>query len=340
MATEPNRKPISRTLQLKPIQFSELKAGNDMTLTSLMALLASNLSTVGDRTDTTGVTLADQSVLPQLCTFFNNYVVMDEQTCMFEVWTYEPGKMPHTLTPDPTLANAVVDDVLMLDEDGKGKEFIHISHVLVFGRAAIIECTRSTGGVQNIQRYLNKMARVIGLGRKGNFFFTDAVSSSLAKEIERAGGATGFTVGVTSVDPNSKSSLLGLLSSVRGYMPSSGLLTVDWKSNDKLPTAKVIEAYDEAQSQSEVESVIIHLHDGSSIRGLAKFKIKKTVMVDDVGGKNPDQAELERKMVLYLEELCTPGRDGKRILDDSGALADNEIFIPDSRRSKKRQTGE
>lgn len=340
MAIPAPRKPISRTLQLKPIQFSELKGGNDTTLSTLMAVLAGELVTVGQRTDTAGVTLADMTVIAQQCTFFNNYKALDDDTCIFEIWSYEPGTIPQTLTPDPSLANAVVDAVaLEPDEDGKTKEFIHISHVLAFGRCAIIESTRSTGGVHNIQRYLNKMARTIGMGRRGNFYFTDAVSSSLSKEIDRAGGANGFTVGVTSVDPNSKSELLGVLSGVRSYMPSSGILTVDWKSKDKLSTEKVIAAYDEAQQQEEVETVIIHLNDGSSIRGLSKFKIKKTVHVDDIGGKNPDRGELVHKMVLYLEELCTPGKDGKRILDESGGLADNEIFIPNSRRSKKREAG-
>lgn len=340
MATHPPRKPITRTLQLKPIQFSELKGGNETTLSILMETLAEALPTVGQRTDTIGVTLADNSVIPQQCTFFNNFQKLDEDTCIFEIWTYEPGTIPQTLTPDPNLTNAVVDTVLVEEgEDGKTKEFIHISHVLVFGHSAIIESTRSTGGVHNIQRYLNRIARSIGLGRRGNFYFTDAVSSKLAKEIDRAGGANGFTVGVTSVDPNSKSALLGMLSSVRSYMPSSGLLTVDWKSKDKLSTEKVIAAYDEAQQQEEVETVIIHLNDGSSIRGLAKFKIKKVVHVEDIGGKNPNRGELMHKMVLYLEELCTPGNDGKRILDESGALADNEIFIPNSRRSKKREAG-
>jgi len=340
MATHPPRKPITRTLQLKPIQFSELKGGNETTLSNLMVFLAEALPTVGQRTDTIGVTLADSTVIPQQCTFFNNYKKLDEDSCIFEIWTYEPGTIPQTLTPDPNLTNAVVDTVLVEEgEEGQVKEFIHISHVLVFGRSAIIESTRSTGGVHNIQRYLNRISRSLGVGRRGNFYFTDAVSSKLAKEIDRAGGANGFTVGVTSVDPNSKSALLGLLSSVRSYMPSSGLLTVDWKSKDKLSTEKVIAAYDEAQQQEEVETVIIHLNDGSSIRGLAKFKIKKVVHVEDIGGKNPNRDELMHKMVLYLEELCTPGSDGKRILDESGALADNEIFIPNSRRSKKREAG-
>lgn len=338
MPNESLRKPISRTLQLKPIKFSELKEGNDMTLTSLMAILSEQMPTVGDRMDETGLSLADGSFLPHLCTFFNNYQELDEDTCIFEVWSYEPGAIPETLTPDPSLVNAVVDSKIKEEKEDQ-KEFIHIAHVLAFGHAAIIECTRSTGGVHNIQRYLNKIARRSGLGRRGNFYFTDAVTKQLSKEIDRAGGAIGFTVGVTSVDSSNKSELLGVLSSVRGYMPSSGLLTVDWRSKDRLPTAKVIEAYDEAQQQEEVESVIIHLQDGSSIRGLSKFKIKKVVHVNDIGGKNPDRAELARRMVTYLEELCTPGADGKRILDESGALADNEIFIPNSRRSKKREAG-
>lgn len=340
MSDQPLRKPISRTLQLKPIKFSELKDGNNMKLSELMSLLASSLPTVGDRTDTTGVKLPDGTVQAQLCTFFNNYKALDEQTCIFEIWSYEPGVIPETLTPDPLQANATVDVVQSEDDSEENKrEFIHIAHVLVFGHAAIVESTRNTGGVHNIQRYLNKMARHIGLGRRGNFYFTDAVTNKLSKEIDRAGGAVGFTVGVTSVDSNNKSELIGVLSNVRGYMPSSGLLTVDWRSKDRLPTSKVIEAYDEAQQQEEVESVIIHLSDGSSIRGLSKFKIKKVIHVSDIGGKNPNRGELAEKMVRYLDELCTPGSDGKRILDDSGALADNEIFIPDSRRSKKREAG-
>lgn len=314
-----------------------------MTLRKLMENFASAFPTVGSRTDTTGLTLATGETIPQLCTFFNNYKALDDDTCIFEIWSYEPGTIPQTLTPDPSLANAVTDSIINSEDagddepEGKKKEFIHIAHVLAFGHSAIIESTRSTGGVHNIQRYLNKMSRTSSIGRTGNFFFTDAITKELTKEIDRAGGAVGFTVGVTSVNDNNQSALLGALSSVRGYMPSSGLLTVDWRSKDKLPTQKVIEAYDEAQKQEEIESVIIHLGDGSSIRGLSKFKIKKIVHIDDVGGKNPDRAELLSKMVLYLEELCTPGADGKRILDDSGALADNEIFIPDSRRSKKRE---
>lgn len=338
MASEIQKKFISRTLQLKPVKFSELKDTSERTLPWLMGYLAEQFPTVGGRTDVTGITTVE-GVIPQLCTFFNNYQKLDEDTCVFEIWSYEPGVIPQTLTPDPYSANAEVDSFAEDEETGEKREFIHIAHVLAFGHSAIIESTRSTGGVNNVQRYLNKMARNADLGRKGNFYFTDAVTKELSKEIDRAGGAVGFTVGVNTVDPNNKSELVGALSSVRGYMPSSGLLTVDWRSKDKLPTAKVMKAYDEAQQQEEIESVIIHLNDGSSIRGLSKFKIKKIVHVDDVGGKNPDRVELKRKMVLYLDELCTPGADGKRILDDSGALADNEIFIPDSRRSKKREAG-
>lgn len=336
--TDSEIKPISRTLQLKPVKFSELKGGNDNTLPLLMEVLADAYPTVGERMDETG-TRIDDEFIPDLCTFFNNYQKLDDNLCIFEIWSYEPGVIPQTLTPDPDLINAEVDTAGHTDDDGEKREFIHISHVLAFGHAAIVESTRSTGGVNNIQKYLNRMARKLGLGRKGNFYMTDAVTNQLSKEIDRAGGAVGFTVGVTQTDPNSKSALIGMLSGVRGYMPSSGLVTVDWKSKDKLPTKKVIEAYDEAQKQDEVESVIIHLSDGSSIRGLSKFKIKQTVHVDDVGGRNPDRAELKRKMVLYLDELCTPGADGKRILDESGALADNEIFIPNSRRSQKREAG-
>ncbi|WPX21005.1 hypothetical protein RHM58_14755 [Pseudomonas sp. 10S4] len=186
---------------------------------------------------------------------------------------------------------------------------------------------------------MNRLVKDHQLGRRFNFYFTDAVSSGLRSEIERGNGAVGFTLGLSESVPNAQSELLGMLSGVKSYMPSSGMMTVEWKSKDRLPVDKVIEAYDEAQQQDEIDSVIIHLSDGSSIRGLSKFKIKRTIEVADVGGKNPDRAELGHKMVGYLEDLCAPGRNGKRILDEFGALADNEIFVPTARRVKERPAG-
>jgi hypothetical protein len=328
------RKPISRTLQLKPVQFSPHKPGEEVTLVDLMRTLRDLCPTVGSRIWEQMVALADGTRIPQQCYFFNNYQDLDEQTILFEVWSYEPGTIPQTLTPDPYQENAVIDERTEGEEDAR--ELIQISHVLVYGKSAIIESTRGAGGINFIQRYLNRLVRDHQLGRKYNFFFTDAVSSGLRSEIERGNGAVGFTLGLSESVPNAKSELLGMLSGVKGYMPSSGVMTVEWKSKDRLPVEKVIQAYDEAQQQEEIDSVIIHLADGSSIRGLSKFKIKRTIEVADVGGKNPDRAELGHKMVAYLEQLCTPGRNGKRILDEFGALADNEIFIPNARRTKER----
>lgn len=348
MAPNTVLKPLSRTLQLKPIKFSAQKPGEELNLVGLMDSLHVNLPTVGQRTWTIGMTLADSSFIPQLCYFFNNYKKLDDDTCLFEIWSYEPGLIPLTLTPDPNSLNAVIDGGALPGEEGeeaveeekKRAEFIEISHVLVFGGAAIIESTRNTGGVNYIQRYLNKKAKEIGLGRRSTFFFTDAISGGLQQEIDAGGGAVGFTVGMSRAAVDSDNELLGVLSQVRSYMPSSGMLTVDWRSKDKLPTAKVVEAYSEAQALEEIENVIIHLDSGSSIRNLSKYKIKRTIHVADAGGKNPDRDELCRKMVLYLEELTTLDVDGERILDGNGELVNNEIFIPDSRRTKERKKGQ
>lgn len=335
-------KPLSRTLQLKPIKFSPQKPGEELNLVGLMDQLHANLPTVGLRTWTIGITLGDSTFIPQLCYFFNNYKKLDENTCLFEVWSYEPGLIPLTLTPDPSSLNAIIDGEAVVEEEVEAKkrsEFIEISHVLVFGSAAIIESTRNTGGVNYIQRYLNKKAKEINLGRRSTFFFTDAISGGLQQEIDAGGGAVGFTVGMSRAAADSENELLGVLSQVRSYMPSSGMLTVDWRSKDKLPTAKVIEAYSEAQDLEEIENVIIHLDSGSSIRNVSQYKIKRTVHVADAGGKNPDRAELCRKMVLYLEELTTADAKGERVLDDNGELVNNEIFIPGSRRVKERKKG-
>lgn len=330
------RKPLSRTLQLKPVQFSPVPPDEQVTLVDLMRELRNRCPTVGSRIWEQVVTLADGTKVPQQCFFFNNFHDLDERTVVFEVWSYEPGALPQTLTPDPHQENAVIDE---RNGEEEAREMIQISHVLVFGKSAIIESTRGAGGLIFIQRYLNKLAKEHELGRKYSFYFTDAVSSGLRSEIERGKGAVGFTLGLSESVPNAESELLGMLSGVKGYMPSNGMMTVEWKSKDRLPVDKVIKAYDEAQQQDEIDSVIIHLANGSSIRGLAKFKIKKTIEVEDVGGKNPNRAELNQQMLVYLDELCEPGVNGKRILDEFGALADNEIFIPTARRAKERPGG-
>lgn len=332
------RKPISRTLQLKPVQFTKQPPGEDeVTLVQLMRKLRDHCPTVGSRIWEQVVALADGTKVPQQCFFFNNYQDLDDDTLFFEVWSYEPGAIPLTLTPDPHQQNAVID----VRDDGEEdeREMIHISHVLVFGKSAIIESTRGAGGVIFIQRYLNRIAKDHVLGSHYRFYFTDAVSAGLRGEIERGKGAVGFTLGLSESVPNAESELLGMLSGVKSYMPSNGMMTVGWKSSDRLPTEKVIQAYDEAQAQDEIESVIIHLADGSSIRDMAKFKIKKTIEVEDVGGKNPNRGELAQKMLAYLEELCEPGADGNRMLNEFGALSDNENFIPAARRAKERKRG-
>lgn len=130
-----------------------------------------------------------------------------------------------------------------------------------------------------------------------------------------------------------------MLSSVKSYMPSSALVTIDWKSKETLSSATVIDAYNAALDENEIDSVIIHLKDGSSIRRMSKFKIKKNIEVADIGGKNPSHVELSTKMLDYLEELTTAD-ELDRVLDENGALVDNEIFIPNSRRASKRSGSE
>lgn len=332
------KKPIRRTLQLKPIQFSKDEKG-DKRLLDVMLKLNSMCPKVGNRLWAKNVVLDDGTLIPQTCFFFNNFNQLDERSCIFEVWSYEPGSMPVTLIPDLDLTNAEIDEKQWEETERDGRELIHISHVLVYGKCAIIECTRGTGGVNSIQQYLNALMKALAIPRTSRFYFTDAVSGSLQREIKRGGGAVGFTLGISAPKTQSKSPLLGMLSTVKSYMPSSALLTIDWKSKETLSSGKVIDAYNEALGENEIDSVIIHLKDGSSIRRMSKFKIKKNVDVADIGGKNPSHVELSTKMLDYLEELTTAD-ELERVLDENGALVDNEIFIPNSRRTSKRSGSE
>lgn len=338
------KKALQRTLQLKPIQFSKPRDG--ISLYDLMIALNDRCPIVRNRLYTKSLKLQDGTIIPQICYFYNNFKVLDASTCKFEVWSYEPGVMPHFLEPNPDLPNAVIPEEAAqeaADEDNAeehtekdNRELIHISHVLVFGKSAIVECTRGTGGVNHIQSYLNRIMRELNIPRPSNFYFTDAVSGSLKAEIDRAGGAIGFTLGMSTAVNDAQNPLIGMLSSAKQHMANSNMVTVGWSSKTKLDTDAVVQTYEQAQQQDEIESVIIHLKDKSTINNLSKFKIKNDIEVSDIGGKNPSRPELWHKMLDYLEYLTTPDDAGNRILDETGALAGNEIFIPTSRRNNKR----
>ncbi|EIU4985881.1 TPA: hypothetical protein ACQGUY_006331 [Pseudomonas aeruginosa] len=341
------KKALQRTLQLKPVQFS--KPVDGISLYNLMVSLNDRCPIIRNRLHVKSLTLQDGTVIPQICYFYNNFEILDDTTCKFEVWSYEPGVMPHLLEPNPDLPNAVIPEELQQEAEGNAevqdgekdnRELIHISHVLVFGKSAIIECTRGTGGVHHIQSYLNRIMRDLNIPRPSNFYFTDAVSGSLKAEIDRAGGAIGFTLGMSTAVANAENPLVGMLSSAKQHMANSSMVTVGWSSKTKLDTNAVVQTYEQAQQQDEIESVIIHLKDKSTINSLSKFKIKRDVEVADIGGKNPSRPELWRKMLEYLEYLTTPDDDGNRILDETGALAGNETFIPLSRRNNKRAQGQ
>jgi hypothetical protein len=85
------RKPISRTLQLKPVQFSASRPEDEVTLVDLMRELRDRCPTVGSCVWEQTVALADGTRIPQQCYFFNNYQDLDEKTIIFEVWSAVDG---------------------------------------------------------------------------------------------------------------------------------------------------------------------------------------------------------------------------------------------------------
>lgn len=327
------RKPVQRTLQLKAIQFSKPVEG--LGLYQVMKKLNDLCPAIGNRLWEDNIKLEDGSLVPRQCYFYNNLQFLDDKSCFFEVWSYEPGSMPPTLVPNPLLPNAQIDLSQWNTEDGARPELIHISRVLVYGKAAIVESTRGTGGVEQIRRYLNKITKDYNFSQF-RFYLSDAISSNLAGEIRRGGGATGFSLAVSAPSETSKNPLMGMLSSIKKHIPATGSLTVDWKSKSALPTDAVVRAYSDAKDDEEVDSIIIHLKNGSTIRRLSKYKVKQSVEVTDIGGKNPHNDELAQRMIQYLEELLSPDAEGGRVLNDDGALAANEIFTPNSRRNSQR----
>lgn len=275
--------------------------------------------TIGDRIEQDGNIDSSGTFIPNLCYFFNNYGKYGNGAIYFEIWSYIPGSVPAGYIPDPKATNATFDISHFLDPKGNPKEVIHISHVLLFGEVAVIEATKGTGGSGLVERYLNKIFKKYCKPRPPRVAFTVAMSTDLEREIEQGGGAVGFSLGITSPIAT-QNPIAGLLSSASSKLQSSDAVMLTWtaKGQSKLDVTEVVNEA-RAAHNDHFDDIVIKLKHGS-IRGLSKYRMQDKAEVDDLGGKNPDHAQLRDLMTHYLNKLMTPDSSGKRTIDASGKL--------------------
>lgn len=313
------RKPLNRTLALKPIVFAK---DVDKKLAELIVEADDACETVGQRMMHDTVIGADGPVNDQTY-FYNNLECYENGGVFFELWSYVPGRMPAGFTPDVTAKNAMYDIAQIVDAQGNAKELIQISHVLVYKNAAIVEATKGTGGTFLIEKYLNKLLRARCAKRPPHVALTTAISADLLSEIEQGGGAVSVSLGLTQAKGESDSKIAGLLSDAHSVFSRTELVTLNWSagSNSTLSAEEVVTEARTAKDDN-FDKIFIKLKHGS-IKGLSKYKITSPIEVRDAGGRNPDHAEVKDSMIAYLGRLLKPDAKGQRILDDEGNLINN-----------------
>lgn len=317
------RKPLQRTLHLKPIIFAREV---DHSLADLLSEANGKCANIGLRMKRDQyVDDADENAEPQttLVTFYNNFVAYENGAVFFEIWSFAPGHMPANFKPDPNAANATYEITKLADADGNLKEIINISHVLVYKGCSIIEAPRGSGGTYLVEKYINWLIRNNCHPRPPRVAFTTATSSDLEKEIEAGGGVLQVSLGLTSAMAGSQNPVAGLLSNAHTVFSKPGLVTLNWRAEGK-STLDTKEVANEARTAHDenFDQIFIKLKHGS-INGLSKYKISSTISVKDIGGKNPDHDQVRQAMIDYLGNLLTPDAEGNRVLDDNGILVKN-----------------
>ncbi|WP_225042829.1 hypothetical protein [Pseudomonas aeruginosa] len=313
------RKPLSRTLALRPAIFAKEV---DRSLSDLMAEASGACATVGDRQVHDKHIGPDGPEIDQTY-FYNNLALYDNGAVFFELWSYIPGRMPAGFTPDPNVDNASYDVAQFLDDQGNPKELIQISHVLIFGNVVIIEASKGTGGSFLIQKYINKLLREKCIPRPPTVMLTTAISSDLDREIEQGGGAVSVSLGISSAQEQSENRVAGLLSSAHSVFSRTGLVALSWTAtkDSVLDTEEVVEEARTAKDD-DFDRIFIKLKHGS-IKGLSKYKISMPITIRDAGGRNPDHEEIRECMIEYLGRLMLPDRRGNRVIDDEGNMIGN-----------------
>lgn len=313
------QKSLNRTLALKPIIFAK---EIDRKLAELLIEADKACDTVGERMMHDYI-IGPDGPIPDYSYFYNNFDIYENGAVFFEVWSYIPGRMPAGFTPDLKAKNAMYDVAQLVDGNGNAKELIHISHVLIYKNAAIIEATKGTGGSYLIEKYLNKLIRERCAKRPPHVAFTTAISSDLLGEIQQGGGAVSISLGLTHAKPDKDNKVVGLLSDAHSVFSRTELVTLSWTagSNSTLSADEVVSEARTAKDD-ELDKIFIKLKHGS-IKGLSKYKITNPIVVRDAGGRNPDHKEVKETMIDYLGRLLQPDAKGKRVLDDEGNLINN-----------------
>lgn len=314
-----NRKLLKRTLALKPIVFAK---PSDRNLCDLLIEAVGACKVVGDRLFHDEI-IGDAGKEILQSYFYNNLVCYENGAVFFELWSYVPGKVPAGFIPDPKAINAQYNIAPMLDENGKSKEMISISHVLLFKNVAVIEATKGTGGAFLVEKYLNKLLRARCAVRPPHVGFETAMSSDLYQEIEQGGGVVSVSLGLASAQQDPGNKVSGLLSDAHGIFSRTELVTLSWTAEKKSlldPEEVISEA--RVAKDDELDKIFIKLKHGS-INGLSKYKITCPIEVKDVGGKNPDHKQVQESMAAYLLKLMTPNAKGHRVIDAEGNLTKN-----------------
>lgn len=313
------RRPISRTLELKPIEFAKKI---EKSLSDLILEIDKTCDTVGKRMIHDTFAIEDTTITEQVY-FYNNLEEYENGAVYLELWSYSPGRMPAGFIPNINDKNAKYDIAQIKDDNGNPKEIIHISHILTYKGAAIIEAAKGTGGAYLIQKYLNKITRENCKPKPPSMALTTAISSDLRNEINQGGGAVSVSLGLSEASEGTDNKVSGMLSSALSVFNKTKLVTLNWRANDNEtldPEEVVAEAL--AAKDDHLDKIHIKLKHGS-IKGLSKFRITSSISVSDIGGKNPDHTEIKNAMINYLKRLMTKDKHGKSTLDHEGRLNKN-----------------
>lgn len=258
------------------------------------------------------------------CCLMSRYLTK-EVGFLFELGTYVPGAAPLQLQADID-ADAKEVDIqpfpITDPETGESREIVTAMSALALGDALIVESVKGFGGTSLLAKFLTYLVQTYANSDCPRIHLRDVVSRNLKDAIKAGGGVVELILDLDSIRAQEQiSGRFGRqMKDLGNEIDGTELFRASFISTeDVLSDEDVIAAYSELDSDDGLDGVNLRLKDGSHLKELSRFKIKRRITVDGIQGRHPNRFQVEQEMWGFLKQLQTLN-DGKRVLTEDGVF--------------------
>lgn len=315
-------KALQRNIYLKQIKY-DTRPGSDFTPPAMDELLRNVFSAARTARDRHMPEVIDDEEFEEgtVCRFIDQRSISHSTPGIgFRFGTYVVGEIPQAMHPTLTDENADSQPITITDpETGEELQTVIHTSILVWNQVLLMENVRGAGGTSGLTSCLRGLLRRYIDPQFPQIKLVDVSAHEVVAAIERGRGVREIEMDLASSQASNNSRYGHLLQQAKQLMGNVKLGRLLLRGEDgEIPTDGALEIVEEFE-EGELDQIRLHLNNGETIRG-DQLRVRKPVVINDVGGRNPDRIQLLRQMRIYLTELRSES-DGVRIIDSDGTIA-------------------